>query len=55
MSRPNKLLAGIETDIKIEKGLKILEFATEYYLTRSYLRSTPINHNLTKKTTLKEQ
>jgi len=53
MSKPNKLLANIETDIKIEKGLKIIEFATQYYLARSYLRSTPLNYNLSKKNTLK--
>ncbi len=53
MSKANKLLANIETNIKIERGLKVLEFATEYYLTRSYLRSTPLNYNLNKKTTLK--
>lgn len=55
MSKPNKLLANIETDIKIEKGLKIIEFATQYYLARSYLRSTPLNYNLNKKITLKQQ
>jgi len=53
MSKANKLLANIETDIKIEKGLKILEFATEYYLARTYLRCTPLNYSLNKKTTLK--
>lgn len=54
MSKQNKLLASIETDIKIEKGLKILEFATQYYLTRTYLRSTPLNYTFNpKKSTLK--
>ena len=43
MSKQNKFVASVETDIKIEKGLKILEFATQYYLTRSYLRNTPLN------------
>ena len=43
MSKTNNLLSGIETDIKIEKGLKIFEFATEFYLYRTYLRNCSLN------------
>jgi hypothetical protein len=40
--KQSKLQADIDTDIKIERGLKMMEFATQYYLQRSYLRINPL-------------
>lgn len=43
--KSNNLLEGINTDIKIEKGLKILEFGAQFYLHRTYLRNCPLIRN----------
>lgn len=39
----SNLLADVNLDIKIERGLKILEFATQYNLRKAYYRHCPIN------------
>ena len=39
----NNLTEGIETDLKIEQGLNILEFGTEFLLQQAYLRNCPLN------------
>jgi hypothetical protein len=37
------LLAETQIDIKIERGLKILEFSTEHNLRKVYYRNCPLN------------
>lgn len=39
----SKLLADVNLDIRIERGLKILEFGTQYNLRKAYYRHCPIN------------
>ena len=40
--RPNKLVSNVELAQQIEPGLKIIQFATEHSLHRSYLRNCPL-------------
>lgn len=39
----NNLTEGIETDIKIQQGLRILEFGSEFLIRKAYLRNCPLN------------
>lgn len=39
----SNLLADVNLDIRIERGLKILEFGTQYNLRKTYYRHCPIN------------
>lgn len=39
----NKLCEDIDIDIKIEKGLKILQFGSEYLLRKNYFGNCPLN------------
>jgi hypothetical protein len=41
--KASKLLADVNLDIRVERGLKILEFATQYNLRKAYYRHCPLN------------
>lgn len=41
--KQNKFVAASQLDAKIDDGLKILEFATQYNLRKAYYRNSPFN------------
>lgn len=41
--KESKLLADANLDIKIERGLKVLEFATQYNLRKAYYHNSNMN------------